>query len=46
MRHSMAATGGWSRFDTKTAAWAGIGAILTENLTRLRKGWAAEDVAA
>ena len=41
MRHSMAATGGWSRFETNTVAWpyfgAGMTAILTEILMPSRK---------
>ncbi len=42
MRQSRAATGGWSRFETKTAAWAAMGRILTEILTPLRKDRAAD----
>lgn len=42
MRHSSAATGGWSRFDTKTAAWAAMDHVLTEILTSFRKDHAAK----
>jgi len=41
MRQSNAATGGWSRFETKTAALAGMAAILTEFLIAERKDRAA-----
>ena len=45
MRQKSAAAGGWSRFETNTAATAveraGMAAILNETLPALRKAWAA-----
>ncbi len=41
MRHSKAATGGWSRFETKTAVRAVMNAVLNEILPSQRKRRAA-----